>query len=181
MFKGAFRSRIFSSLLVRSGAAFLLPMLIISVESAEAKSLCACLQERTCLPPPQAIILCRVGATTVYYTREALMTKDARAEELLNRLRAGNAAERTNAATDLGVLGFTHPKVGAALVGALKRDESKWVRRAAAKSIARLRIPDAVSALRAAANDRDEYVAHSAQEALRRFGQGEQLASNDTL
>lgn len=138
-----------------------------------AASYCGCIKAKTCLPPPQALIICQEGGKNVLYTRESVMSKDSRAEELLGKLRHRDPATRTTAATDLGVLGYRHQKVGLALMQAVQHDQSKWVRRAAVKALGKLRFSAAAQVLRAATFDSDQFVSQSASQVLKGFSGGD--------
>lgn len=98
------------------------------------------------------------------------LTTEARIRALLARLGDPNAAVRTNAATDLGLIG---PQARAALgplIRAVRSDESKWVRRAAVKALVKISCaPEVVKTLQLALGDSNEWVAHSAAGALRRI------------
>lgn len=86
---------------------------------------------------------------------------------LVRQLQSGNAAERTCAATDLGSLRLNRSELFTYLAFALRNDESKWVRRAAAKSLGKLGLAKAIAPLTEALKDSDHWVAHSAANALR--------------
>jgi hypothetical protein len=108
------------------------------------------------------------------YQRARLGTrtsKQRRLEQLLVQLSSSDAAARTGAATDLGALGsFASPAIDP-LAHAARYDESKWVRRASVKSLAKISSEQqVVQTLTAASHDRDRWVAHSAQRALRKMG-----------
>ena len=90
-------------------------------------------------------------------------------QRLLTQLRSGDAAKRTCAATDLGYLRRSTRELIPPLVEALRNDRSKWVRRAAAKSLGRIGSREVISPLRQALGDRDRWVAHSAAKALARL------------
>lgn len=145
----------------------LLPGLVDTASAAT--SYCECLMRKTCLPPAHAVILCDSREGIRYFTRESMQSRDARTDELLLQLREGNAALRTNAVTDLGLLAPLRGDAVSAVIYALKNDESKWVRRAAARTLGRLQLRNSASALRVALNDGDKWVSHSAAEALKRI------------
>ena len=84
----------------------------------------------------------------------------------LRNLRSNNDATRTSAATDLGFYGDNRPMVVEALKTASWKDRSKWVRRAAVKSLYKLAGRDAIPSLKVALRDSDPWVVHSAQQAL---------------
>jgi HEAT repeat protein len=98
-------------------------------------------------------------------------SKQRKLEQLMVQLRNSDAAVRTNAATDIGALGsFASPAIGP-LANAARYDESKWVRRASVKSLAKISSePRVVQTLTAASHDSDKWVAHSAQKALHKMG-----------
>jgi hypothetical protein len=94
-----------------------------------------------------------------------------RVKLLIHQLKHQDAAARTNAATDLGQLGPKAESAVGPLVHALHYDESKWVRRAAAKSLPKIsRNPTVYTALQRATKDSNKWVAHSASRALGRMG-----------
>ncbi len=144
------------------------------VSAESPTSLCACLSRGECLPSKDALVICTENGAVRYYHRKWMLTPEIQAQQLLEQLHEGSAATRTNAVTDLGVLGAHTPEILRAITVALTRDESKWVRRAAARALGRLRIASAADALRIALRDTDKWVAYSAGEALR------QLVAQDT-
>lgn len=85
---------------------------------------------------------------------------------LINQLKSGNAAERTCAATDLAQMRGRRDESIRHLSYALRNDQSKWVRRAAAKSLGKIGTSAVIAPLTAALRDRDKWVAHSAANAL---------------
>ena len=86
---------------------------------------------------------------------------------LVIRLHSSDPAERTCAATDMGTLLRPPSELIPPLVQALKHDQSKWVRRAAAKSLGKIGSRAAIQPLTEALNDKDQWVVHSAANALR--------------
>jgi hypothetical protein len=94
-----------------------------------------------------------------------------RVDVLVLQLKHENDAARTNAATDLGQMGPQAHQAVPPLINALKHDKSKWVRRAAAKSLPKIsRRSNVVDALEQATRDRNKWVAHSASRALSKMG-----------
>jgi len=92
--------------------------------------------------------------------------KAQRLQILVSQLRDQSDVVRTHAASDLGLLGpYAAPAVQQ-LAYALVNDSSKWVRRAAARSLGKIGESSAAKALRRALSDRNKWVAHSAQRAL---------------
>lgn len=120
------------------------------------------------------------SGTSSYASNRALNRADARSERnfqrLLTQLRNGTPAERTWAATDLGRLRRPHTELIPPLARALRSDDSKWVRRAAARSLGRLGSRSAVPPLREALRDRDRWVAHSAANALSQLGSAQETS-----
>ncbi len=105
-----------------------------------------------------------------YHNNRTMTRAEIRSErtyrKLITQLQNGTAAERTCAATDLGRLQRPHSDLIPPLARALRTDDNKWVRRAAARSLGRLKNPAATQPLREALRDRDHWVAHSAANAL---------------
>jgi hypothetical protein len=98
-------------------------------------------------------------------------TLQTRISALLGQLQDQNAALRTNAATDLGMIGPAASSAISPLIRAVKNDDSKWVRRAAVKALVKISSgPDVVKTLQFALGDSNVWVAHSAAGALRRIG-----------
>lgn len=94
-----------------------------------------------------------------------------RVKLLIHQLNHKDPAARTNAATDLGQLGPKAESAIGPLVHALHYDKSKWVRRAAAKSLPKIsRNPTVYTALQRATKDSNKWVAHSASRALGSMG-----------
>ena len=92
-----------------------------------------------------------------------------RLEKLVHQLSSSSDVQRTHAATDIGLMGaYAEPAIPN-LSEALLTDESKWVRRTAAKSLAKIGSPRGIPPLKQALNDRDKYVAHSAERALKKL------------
>lgn len=153
---------------------FLIPllaagMLLTPLCASADTQLCECLRHQECLPPPRALVLCNFGGEERQFTRESMLSKDERIEELLVQFRTGNSAARTTAITDLGTLGPLNTHSMTVVLRALSSDESKWVRRAAARTLGRLQMGGTESALRVALGDNDKWVSHSASEALRKM------------
>ncbi len=88
--------------------------------------------------------------------------------KLIRQLKADTAVARTHAASDIGFMGPYAVHAVGPLAFALRHDDSKWVRRAAAKSLGKIGSEEVVAPLRRALNDRNKWVAHSAGNALRR-------------
>ena len=86
-----------------------------------------------------------------------------------NLTRGSNDVVRTHAATDLGQSGDSSTRVLNALSSAMRNDSSKWVRRAAVKSLEKVGGSRAIPYLQQATRDRNKWVAHSAQKALNRL------------
>lgn len=160
---------IFSIRSVRLPAALLFVLITFQSKANAQSFLCPCLLRRECLPPPNALVICKQNGNLQFFDRNSMMTREARVADLLRRLRDESAAVRTNAATELAGIRPTSKEIEPALVEALRNDPSKWVRRAAARTLGRLRLRTAESALRTAVSDRDHWVAHSATEALKRI------------
>lgn len=95
--------------------------------------------------------------------------KDRLVQRFVVQLTNKEPAVRTTAATSLGMLGRRAVPAVPALVKALS-DPSKNVRRAAARSLGKIKSPDAVDPLIASLRDRDKYVARTAALALRNIG-----------
>lgn len=95
-----------------------------------------------------------------------------RVTSLLAQLEDPNAAKRTSAATDLARLQPAETdRAVPLLVSRLQNDESKWVRRACARTLGVLGGESAEQALQKARRDRDPYVAHTAKNSLRALQQ----------
>lgn len=88
---------------------------------------------------------------------------------LLAALSSADAATRTCAVTDLGFLPHFRHEIVPPVSHAVVNDESKWVRRAAVKTLAKVASADAIPLLRRALTDRDRWVQHSAAKALERL------------
>ena len=110
----------------------------------------------------QAFVAAHHNARTVSRTP----SKETQVQRLVKQLQAETDVARTHAASDLGTLGLTARKAVVPLAYVLRHDESKWVRRAAAKSLGKIGTPEVVEPLRRATQDRDKWVAHSARNAL---------------
>jgi HEAT repeat protein len=110
------------------------------------------------------------SASTASARRTQLVIPDAMrtktVAQLLVDLASGDAALRSTAAFYLGDLGSKAAKAVPALVEVVKRDNSKWARRSAAKALGRIGTSEAIAGLRIAAVDRDPWVVHSANKAL---------------
>jgi len=89
--------------------------------------------------------------------------------QLIESLSNGTEVARTHAATDLGMSRENGTRVIEALARATQVDRSKWVRRAAVKSLEKVGGRNAIPHLRQAAKDRNKWVAHSAKKALQRL------------
>lgn len=126
--------------------------------------------EATTLPAPlsQARIE-SVGFTNNYTISPSAALSDALYSRLVAELQSDNAARRTCAATDMAQLKKRQNEVILHLSHALRFDASKWVRRAAAKSLGKIGTRDVIGPLTAALSDRDKWVAHSAANALQRL------------
>ena len=96
--------------------------------------------------------------------------KERRFQRLVHQLKNGDEVVRTAAASDLGMMGsYARPAVSE-LSYALQHDRSKWVRRAAARSLGKIGSKDGIPALQhAVRRDANKYVAHSAERSLRRI------------
>jgi hypothetical protein len=94
-----------------------------------------------------------------------------RVTQLVQQLHHSSVLVRAYAAFDLGELGPRASSAVPALVTALEKDEAKHVRRASAKALGK--IGDAACparpALRRGLNDRDRYVAGTAENALKKL------------
>lgn len=97
--------------------------------------------------------------------------RQARLQKLIRQLKAVTAVARTHAASDIGFMGSYAVSAVAPLSFALKYDDNKWVRRAAAKSLGKIGGAEVVAPLRGALRDRNKWVAHSAGNALRKVEQ----------
>jgi hypothetical protein len=93
-------------------------------------------------------------------------TQQSKLNKLVAQLGADTDVARTHAASDLGSMGPAAKSAVPKLAYALANDESKWVRRAAAKSLGKIGSPDAIEPLTKALRDENKWVAHSAQNAL---------------
>jgi len=89
---------------------------------------------------------------------------------LIKQLRNKDDVARTHAATDLGNMRAKARIAISALATVIKEDNSKWVRRAAARALGKIGSRQALPPLQTALRDRDKWVAHSAQKSLRRLG-----------
>jgi len=118
------------------------------------------------LADDEGIALANYGMTNNVSLRYSRQDAPGLAEQLIAQLQRGSAAERTCAATDLGSLRSNKNELLSYLAFALRNDESKWVRRAAAKSLGKLRLTAAIAPLTEALKDSDRWVAHSAANAL---------------
>jgi len=88
---------------------------------------------------------------------------------LIDNLHSEDDVVRVHAATDLGALGKAASPAVPTLSAVVLQDSSKWVRRSAVKALARIGDRRGIPALERASRDRDRYVAHSANRALRRL------------
>jgi hypothetical protein len=88
-------------------------------------------------------------------------------DKLVRDLKHPKDVVRTHAASDLGSL-KARGAIGP-LAYALKNDRSKWVRRAAAKSLGKIGARAAKPALQRALHDRNKWVAHSAANAIKKL------------
>ncbi|HQH27297.1 MAG TPA: HEAT repeat domain-containing protein, partial [Oligoflexia bacterium] len=103
-------------------------------------------------------------------SRQRSSSTQRRVNLLIKQLKHNDAAVRTNAATDLGAIGPGAHDAIEPLAQAARDDSSKWVRRAAVKSLPRISSgPRVVDVLAAACNDKDRWVAQSAEKVLRRM------------
>ena len=87
---------------------------------------------------------------------------------LINQLKTGTTVSRTHAATDIGYLQVDKTPAVEPLAFALKHDDCKWVRRAAAKALGKIGTSAVIPLLAEAKGDSDKWVAHSAGNALER-------------
>lgn len=106
--------------------------------------------------------------TTPNKRRRVKMSKAMRVAMLVKQLRSGSEVSRTHAATDLGRMGKSAKGAIDDLSNSLRYDESKWVRRAAVKSLAKISGNSVVAPLTFALNDNNPWVVHSAKNALRK-------------
>ena len=122
------------------------------------------------LAEAQAFVAAHQTAKTTTRTkrRRVKMSKAMRVEMLVKQLRSGSEVARTHAATDLGRLGKSAKSAVSDLSNSLRYDESKWVRRAAVKSLAKISGDSVVAPLKFALNDNNPWVVHSAKNALRK-------------
>lgn len=93
----------------------------------------------------------------------------AKLKLLVEQLHSGDPVVRTHAATDLGMMGRSATSAIDDLARAVRHDQSKWVRRAAVKSLGKIGTNAAQAPLRDALRDSNKWVAHSAERALRRL------------
>lgn len=124
--------------------------------------------------PPGAMIAAKndaVRSEQISVPRGPRLSKrERKLRLLLSQLQNGDEIVRTHAASDLGMMGRHARSAVDELARALRFDSSKWVRRAAARSLGKIGSPQGIPALqRAVQNDRNKYVAHSAQRSLQRL------------
>lgn len=91
---------------------------------------------------------------------------------LLAQLQSNDPAARTCAVTDLGFLPTHRAQIVPPLSRAVVHDKSKWVRRAAVKSLAKIAPREAIPLLEVALRDSDRWVQHSAARALAQLRSG---------
>ena len=111
----------------------------------------------------------RGGYSGPHYVRRKSSSAQGRLRRLIADLKNSDDVVRTHAATDLGMMGGNATEAVDPLVFALERDESKWVRRAAAKALGKIGTTRGAAALQKATRDKDHWVAHSAKNALARL------------
>jgi HEAT repeat protein len=99
----------------------------------------------------------------------ARVSKKARVDSLISQLKHEDDVVRTHAATDLGMMGSKAQRAVKPLYSVLERDESKWVRRAAVKALAKIGTPEVLAPLTFALSDSNKYVVHSAKRALKKL------------
>ncbi len=124
--------------------------------------------------PPGALIAAKndaIRAEGITVPRGPRLSKRERKLRLLLRqLQNGDEIVRTHAASDLGMMGSNARSAVDELAHALRFDSSKWVRRAAARSLGKIGSRQGIPALqRAGDNHRHKSVAHSAQRSLQRL------------
>ena len=90
-------------------------------------------------------------------------TRTSRIQQELRNLEHHRDAVRSTAATELGFIGHGRPDVIKALKTATWKDPSKWVRRAAVKSLYKLQGKASIPTLKNALKDKDPWVVHSAR------------------
>ncbi len=88
---------------------------------------------------------------------------------ILNQLESPNDAQRTRAVTDLIYLNERDEDIISKLESMVVTDESKWVRRAAVKALAKLSGKESLTTLKFAKKDQDQWVRHSATEAIKKL------------
>lgn len=91
-------------------------------------------------------------------------------ERLMVKLESTNAAERSTAAYYLSQYGKNADRAVVLLSQIVERDPDKWVRRSAVKALGRIGTPGAQKAIRLALGDSNDWVKHSARNALREAG-----------
>jgi hypothetical protein len=84
----------------------------------------------------------------------------------LIQLEDQNSAVRTRAVTEIAEFGYSSEEVIAKIEKMASQDESKWVRRAAVKSLTKISGSRSKSIIASACNDKDEWVRYSAKKAM---------------
>lgn len=97
------------------------------------------------------------------------LEKSLSSSQLLKLLEKGDSAQRTRAAFFLGEKNVGTVLVYKRLAMVARNDSSRWVRRAAVKSMHKLFGRKAKKEILRATNDSDRWVAHSARNALNRI------------
>lgn len=100
-------------------------------------------------------------------SREQQSAADSKVIKLTKLLSSKSDAVRTNASTDLGMLGPRASSAVPTLERLAKNDQSKWVRRSAVKSLHKIGSPTSLSVLKTVSkNDSNMFVRESASNAL---------------
>jgi HEAT repeat protein len=84
----------------------------------------------------------------------------------LERLEDTNPAVRTRAVTEVAEFNYSSDEIIAKLERMASNDESKWVRRAAVKSLSKISGNRSKNIISSACSDEDEWVRHSAKKAM---------------
>lgn len=108
------------------------------------------------------------GANACYEKPSHLRVRsNLKDSSLYYQLDSPNDAQRTRAVTELLHLNDNNPDVISKLESLVVTDDSKWVRRASVKALAKLSGRDSLSTLKYAKKDKDKWVRHSATEAIK--------------
>ena len=100
-------------------------------------------------------------------TKAYVKQENQEVAKLMKLLNAKSDAVRTNASTDLGMLGSKASNAVPTLEGLAKNDPSKWVRRSAVKSLYKIGSPSSLAVLKEVSkDDSNMFVRESASNAL---------------